>query len=224
MLGCLTPPRRELLCDKPDLFAELAILLLQSGNDLVAVDDTFEFGLVLGRPLQYLFDSRAVFALQFADKVEALFDFAQAARIVFDIAFVATDARGHIFQAIDGFREIIGVLFQILVKTRKLIQTALCYTQLVEGRFEIISTYVGSFDSSIDQETEFAQPLCIAQNFTFLFQFLDLSGLKFSLLDLFDLITQEFGATSLVAFVFLHLLQGFASVAPLGDFGGELRA
>src|SRR2546423_3524016 len=102
MLGCLTSSRRELLCDKADLLAELVILLLQSGDDLIAVDDTFEFGLVLGRPLQYLFDSRAVFALQFANKVETLLDLAQAARIVFDIAFVATDARGHIFQAIDG--------------------------------------------------------------------------------------------------------------------------
>src|SRR2546423_105772 len=98
MLGCLTSSRRELLCDKPDLLAELVILLLQSGDDLIAVDDAFEFGLVFGRPLQYFFDSRTVFALQFANKVEALFDLAQAARIVFDIAFVFL----HLLQGFAG--------------------------------------------------------------------------------------------------------------------------
>ena len=79
-----------------DVTPELHILLLQSGDQLVAIDDGLEFGAIIFGALQYLFDGRAVFAFQAGNKVKALLDFGQALRVVLDIAFVTADAGGDI--------------------------------------------------------------------------------------------------------------------------------
>src|SRR5712692_6600663 len=96
------PPCGELLSDDADLSSQLAILLLQFGDQLIAVNDAFEFIMGGCCMLQDLLDSGAVFALQFGDEVKSFLNLGEAARIVFDIGFVATDTGGNVFQAVDS--------------------------------------------------------------------------------------------------------------------------
>src|SRR6266566_1073174 len=154
--------------------------------------------------------------------VEAILDVGEAARIVFNITFVTTDAGGDIFQAVDGLGKALLVLFEGFVEADQFIEAAQGGTQLVKGRFEIIAADITTFKNSVDEVAQFTEAFCVAQDFAFLFQFLDFAGLEVSLLDFINFKTEKFGAASLIAFVALEVLECFTGVAPCSNFGTEL--
>ncbi len=76
-------------------------------------------------------------------------------------------------------------------------------TQLVERRLVIVTT-LATFDGTVDDGAQFAQPFRVAQHFALFFHFFDLARLQFCLLDLLDLEAQELGAAGLLAFILLQ--------------------
>src|SRR5947208_17166347 len=97
------------------------------------MNDCFKLRLIICCALQNLFNSsNAVFSFQASNHVEMFFNLCQALRIIFDITFVATNARSDILQTKDRLRKVCFMFLKILIKKREFIESLERGSQLIE--------------------------------------------------------------------------------------------